>query len=92
MESVVAEQQQAEARSDRDVAASQKKYFDMTENQKNNVRIDRNIQSDGGLDHREGYQRWPMSSFAQKQTPDESRKIFEEHVKEAANVVRTENQ
>jgi len=54
------------------------------------VRIDRNIQRAGGLDHREGYQRWPASSLMQRETPDESRKIFDEHVKEAAGIVRTE--
>jgi len=27
----------------------------------------------------------------QRETPDESRKIFEQHVKDAANVVKTEN-
>ena len=47
---VTAEQRAAEAKSNADVAAAQKKYADQTENTKNQVRIARRIQANGGLD------------------------------------------
>ena len=61
VEKAVADQQAWESRSNKDVHAAQAKYWDGAENQKNDVRIDRRIQANGGLDHREGYQRWPQS-------------------------------
>mgnify|MGYP006082085355 CR=1 FL=1 len=61
VEKAVADQQAWESRSNKDVHAAQAKYWDGAENQKNDVRIDRRIQANGGLDHREGYQRWPAS-------------------------------
>jgi len=40
-----------EATSNKDVATAQEKYFKQSENEKNAVRVDRKIQSDGGLIH-----------------------------------------
>jgi len=81
--------------SNRDVAASQLKYYKQAEDEKNKVRVARRVMANGGLIHDppawDKYNSNPAVTSLAQETPDESRKIFEQHVKEAAAVVKTEN-